>query len=203
MGRGGTVLEQLDAGDDVGYIRELYAARYRRLVGQLVGVTGDVCAAEELVQEAFMKALQRPRQFRALDNPEAWLRTVAVNGARSRWRRTGLWRALAPRIATAPVAPDEVDGDAVTVIAALRRIPQSQREAVALHYLGDLSLLQVAETLGVPVGTVKARLSRGRESLRPLLADEWSAGAGALSDGVGSSPAFPPSRTTRKEAPRV
>ncbi len=107
-----------------------------------------------------MKALQRPHHFRALGNPEAWLRTVAVNGARSRWRRTGLWRALAARIATASVAPDELGDDALTVLAALRRIPQSQREAVALRYLGDLSLVQIAETLTVRVGTVKARLSR-------------------------------------------
>jgi hypothetical protein len=68
-------------------LRELYDGCYPRLVGQLFAVTGDYDAAHDAVQEAFIRAISSPRRLSGLDNPEAWLRTVAVNVARSRWRR--------------------------------------------------------------------------------------------------------------------
>ena len=63
-------------------IQELYAASYRRLLGQLIGFTGSVAEAEDVLQEAFVRGLDRPRQLLGADNPEAWLRTVAINLAR-------------------------------------------------------------------------------------------------------------------------
>lgn len=68
-------------------IQDLYAGSYRRLPGQLIGVTGSVAEAEDVLQEAFVRALDHPRRLLGADNPEGWLRTVAVNLARSRWRR--------------------------------------------------------------------------------------------------------------------
>ena len=65
----------------------VYDASYRRLVGQLYGVRGDLAEAEDVVQEAFERAVAQGRRFDRLDNPEAWLRTVAVNLARTRHRR--------------------------------------------------------------------------------------------------------------------
>jgi hypothetical protein len=56
-------------------------------------------------------------------------------------------------------------------MAAIRKLPAAQREAVALHYLADLPIHEVAEATGSPVGTVKSRLSRGRAALAVLLAD--------------------------------
>ncbi len=56
-------------------------------------------------------------------------------------------------------------------MAALRRLPAAQREAIALHYLADLPIHEVAEATGSPIGTVKARLSRGRAALAVLLTD--------------------------------
>ena len=80
-------------------IQELYAASYGRLLAQLIGVTGSVAEAEEVVQEAFVRGLHHPARLIGAGNPEAWLRTVAVNLARSRWRRAqrqavrcGRWR---------------------------------------------------------------------------------------------------------------
>ncbi len=66
-------------------IQRCFDASYRRLVGQLYGVCGDLSEAEDVVAEAFAKAVSRRRTLERLDNPEAWLRTVAVNVARSRW----------------------------------------------------------------------------------------------------------------------
>jgi len=59
----------------------------------------------------------------------------------------------------------------MALMAAMRRLPAAQREAIALHYLADLPINEVATATGVPVGTVKARLSRGRAALAVLLAD--------------------------------
>ena len=151
-------------------IQELYAASYRRLLGQLIGFTGSVAEAEDVLQEAFVRALDRPRQLLGADNPEAWLRTVAINLARRRWRRAQRFMGLAPRLVDEP--PDANADGHVVLIQALRRLPAGQREVIALHHLSDLSVEQVAQTLGLPTGTVKARLSRGRAALSALLVEE-------------------------------
>ena len=151
-------------------IQELYAASYRRLLGQLIGVTGNVAEAEDVVQEAFVRGLDHPRRLLGADNPEAWLRTVAVNLARSRWRRAQRLVGLAPRLVDTPRESD-TDGH-VVLLPAVRALPASQREAIALHHLADLTVEEVAATLGLPTGTVKARLSRGRAALSALLVQE-------------------------------
>ena len=153
---------------DDGRLREVYAASYARLVGQLTGVTGDPTEAEDVVMEAFARASSHLRTFNEADNPEAWLRTVAVNVARSRWRRMLRRSHLLPQLGT-PTAYADLADDRVALMTALRRLPLAQREAIALHHLADLPVAEVALTLDVPEGTVKARLSRGRAVLAVLL----------------------------------
>jgi RNA polymerase sigma-70 factor (ECF subfamily) len=65
-----------------------------------------------------------------------------------------------------------VDESYVALIAALEQIPQAQRQALVLHHIADLPVHQVAVEVGVPEGTIKARLSRGRTALAALLADD-------------------------------
>ena len=151
-------------------IRALYAASYRRLLGQLIGVTGNVAEAEDVVQEAFVRGLDHPARLLGADNPEASLRTVAVNLARSRRRRAQRLVGLAPRLVEEPRDAD-TDGH-VILLQALRRLPAGQREVIALHHLADLTVEQVADTLGLPTGTVKTRLSRGRAALSTLVVTE-------------------------------
>ena len=149
-------------------VAAVFAASYRRLVAQLIGVTGDRSEAEEAVQEAFARAVAAGDRFGRLDNPEAWLRTVALNVVRRRWKRARLFSAVSPQVA----APSDVPGiseDHVAIVEALRALPFQQREAVALFYLGDLSVLEIAATLKVAEGTVKSRLTRGRTALAGLL----------------------------------
>jgi len=153
-------------------LRELYDGCYRRLLGQLYAVTGDLGEAQDAVQEAFARALASRRRFARVDNPEAWLRVVALNVARRRIRRRAhldrLLRRDAPAVPTVPgLSPDHV-----AVVAALRRLPPAQAEAVALHHLADLPVAEIADLTGVAVGTVKARLSRGRARLAVLLAED-------------------------------
>jgi RNA polymerase sigma-70 factor, ECF subfamily len=158
----------MDGSSAAGRLREVYAVAYPRLVGQLVGVTGDPAEAEDVVMEAFARAAARPQDFADVDNPEAWLRTVAVNLARSRWRRMLRWSHLIPALARSEAYAD-LPEEHLALMAALRRLPTTQREAIALHHLADLPGAEVAHTLGVPEGTVKARLSRGRAALAELL----------------------------------
>jgi RNA polymerase sigma factor (sigma-70 family) len=153
-------------------LRELYDGCYRRLIGQLYAVTGDLGEAQDAVQEAFVRALASPRRFARLDNPEAWLRVVALNVARRRLRRTAHLDRLLRRDPPAVTAVPGLSPDHVAVVAALRRLPAAQAEAIALHHLVDLPVSEVAELTGVAEGTVKARLSRGRARLAELLSDE-------------------------------
>jgi RNA polymerase sigma-70 factor, ECF subfamily len=164
------VQEPLAARDGLGgsdRVRAVFEASYRRLVGQLYGVCGDLAEAEEVVAEAFARAVQHQRTFSRLDNPEAWLRTVAVNVSRTRFRR----RLRIVSRERAAVDHPATDDDRLALMAAMRQLPAAQREAIALHYLADLPIPEVAAATGSPVGTVKARLSRGRAALAVLLAD--------------------------------
>jgi RNA polymerase sigma-70 factor (ECF subfamily) len=154
---------------DQAHIREIYEASYRRLVTQMYGITGDRQEAEDSVQEAFARAVAAEGRFRRTDNPEAWLRTVALNVIRRRWRRARMFGGLAPRLASPSAAPG-ISDDHVAVIEALRAVPAAHREVLALFYLGDLTVQQVAESLGIPEGTVKSRLNRGRDMLSTHLA---------------------------------
>src|SRR5262245_57935518 len=148
-------------------VRAVFEASYRRLVGQLYAVCGDLTEAEEVVAWALARAVQHQRTFVRPDNPEAWLRTVAVNVSRTRYRR-GL--RVVHREHDEARRPT-LDDDRLALMAALRRLPAAQREAIALHYLADLPINEVAAATGSTVGTVKSRLSRGRAALAVLLAD--------------------------------
>lgn len=153
---------------DVEFVRELFHASYRRLVGQLTAVTGSHAEAEDAVQEAFVRAVDHARKVRRTDNPEAWLRTVAVNVARSRFRRN---RRLVPLPKSDAGGTAGLSPDHVALMAGLNRLPAAQREAIALHHVADLPVHEVAALLNVPTGTVKARLSRGRAALAGLVSE--------------------------------
>jgi RNA polymerase sigma-70 factor (ECF subfamily) len=155
-------------------LRDVFAASYRRLVVQLYAITGDACEAEDLVQEAFVRAAAASHRFARVENHEAWLRTTAVNLHRNRWRKLRNFSRIRQRLAQ----PTDLPGleDHVAVVAALRALPAPQREALALHYLADLSVQQVADTLGCSAGTVKSRLSRGRVALAATLGP-WEGGS--------------------------
>ncbi len=149
-------------------VEDVFHRSYRPLVVQLYGVTGDRLEAEDLVQEAFVRAVAAGQRFLRTTNPEAWLRTTAVNLHRNRWRKLRNFSKVRSRLET---PPEDVPGldDRMDVAEALRSLSRQQREVVALHYLADLSVIDIARELGLPEGTVKSRLSRGRESLAHAL----------------------------------
>ncbi|MFE3404846.1 SigE family RNA polymerase sigma factor [Streptomyces anulatus] len=147
-----------------------YAASVGRLIGQLYAMIGDRAEAQDVVQEAFVRAWERRAALDKDGAPEAWVRTVAYRLAVSRWRRVRTSLTFARRQGPPPDVPPP-DDHHVLLVAALKQIPSAQRRVVVLHHLCDLEVKQVAEETGSPVGTVKAQLSRGRSALARILAD--------------------------------
>ncbi|GAA0608988.1 sigma-70 family RNA polymerase sigma factor [Kribbella sandramycini] len=150
-------------------LREVYEGCYRRLVSQLFAVCGSLAEAEDAVQEAFVRAIEKPSRFAQVDNPEAWLRMVALNIARSRFRRAATFHRLISRAGPPPDTVPGVSPDHVALVTALRRLPWDQREVITLHHIVDLPTREIAAQLNIPEGTVKARLARGRARLAPFV----------------------------------
>ena len=158
-------------GLDASAFDSLYTSSFRRLVAQVYAMCGNFAEAQDCVQEAFVRAWDRRRALDTEQSPEAWVRTVACRLAISRWRRAQ--RALRP--ADRSQLRDcvrEPDASRVALVRALQQLPPDQRRAVVLHHLCDVSVRDIADETGVPVGTVKARLARGRTALAALLAIE-------------------------------
>jgi RNA polymerase sigma-70 factor, ECF subfamily len=146
----------------------LYAACATRLVSQVALLTGDVGEAQDAVQEAFIRAWNHRDRVEVAAGAEGWVRTTALRLAVSRWRRIR-------RGALGAASPDQTvagpDPDHVALVAAMRRLPEVQRTALALHYFCDLTVEEVSVETHAPVGTVKARLSRGRAALAAALGE--------------------------------
>ncbi|MCA1712439.1 MAG: sigma-70 family RNA polymerase sigma factor [Actinobacteria bacterium] len=149
----------------------LYAAAYGRLVGLVTVVCGDAAEAEECVQDAFVRLIGRWDQVSRYDDPEAWLRKVAL-GMASNKRRKARNALSARRRQGVPPDQQPVSPELLDVARALAALPLHQRQVLVLqHYVG-LEVEDIARQLGVPVGTVKSRLARGRAALAPQLRDE-------------------------------
>ena len=151
---------------------ELYAASFRRITSQVYAMIGNLDEATECVQEAFARAWAHRRKLDKAEYPEAWVRTTAYRLAVSRWRRTKLAKRPSDRAVGAATQQPAIDESHVALVAALRQLPEAQRQALVLHHIADLPVQQVAAEVGVPEGTIKARLSRGRTALAALLSDD-------------------------------
>ncbi|HIZ97902.1 MAG TPA: sigma-70 family RNA polymerase sigma factor [Candidatus Janibacter merdipullorum] len=149
---------------------EFYRASAQRVVHVVYASTGDLELARDSAQEAFARAWQRWDQVSAADEPLAWVRTVARRIAISAWRKDTNRVAAMERHGElpGPAAPSE---DRVAVVAALKTLGDDVRETLALHYLADMSVDEIARTTGAPPGTIKARLHRGRAQLARTLTD--------------------------------
>ncbi len=163
-------------------LEQLYAAHWRRLVRLAVLLLRDQGAAEEVVQDAFVAMHARWRSLRDPDKALAYLRQTVVNRSRSALRHRGVVERYVARQSPATALADPADtpalaGDRRTaVLDALRALPTRQREVLALRHYLELSEAEIADTLGISRGSVKAHASRGSATLRELLADHLSEG---------------------------
>lgn len=145
-----------------------FRAEHPRLVALGLTLVGDREGARELAQEALTRAYRNWDSVGAYDVPGAWVRRVLINLATDRSRRAASERRaieLLPPVRTYE-PPEPVD---VAWRDAVRSLPDRQRAVVALHYLEDRSVDDIAATLGIAHGTVKATLATARTTLRRLL----------------------------------
>ena len=146
------------------FVRREHAQLVRALTLQL----GDQALAEQVVQDAFVRARERWDQVRAMASPRGWVYRVALNLARSWWRRQAAERrAYARHGSRALLRGDPPDpADVLTIRAALRRLPVRQREALVLRYFLDLPVADTAALMGLREGSVKSLTHRAINALR-------------------------------------
>jgi RNA polymerase sigma-70 factor (ECF subfamily) len=143
---------------------EFFAETRSTLVGLGLALTGDIEVAKDLAQEALTRSWIHWRRIRTYDQPAAWARRVVRNLAADRAKH--LRRTPALPVATSIAAPTP---DRLALTAALAVLPYQRREALVLHDGFGLSVAEVADEMGVPEGTVRSWLSRGRAILIPML----------------------------------
>lgn len=147
---------------------DFYAAHHRRVVALAWSLVGDRGPAEELAQDAFIEALRSWDDVGRYQRPDAWVCRVVANRAVSRFRRSRTERGALLRmgrerevVTEAPRLPD----DHQRFWQEVRALPARQAQCVALHYLEDRSVADIAEVLGCSAATVKVHLHRGRLAL--------------------------------------
>ena len=152
---------------------ECYEHSYTALTKQLYLYTGDLGLAQDLVQEAFCRALPRWSKVSTYDDPVAWIRRVAINRGLNKRRSRRRRDALTERIAATSTAsalygfdPADHDGDLADLIVTL---PPQQRLALTLFYFADLPVAEVAHAMQLSEGTVKFHLHAARTALARAL----------------------------------
>jgi RNA polymerase sigma-70 factor (ECF subfamily) len=144
---------------------ELFRGHYARLVRALTVAAGNAEDAADAVQEAFVQLHRHWRRVRRYDDPVGWLRRVATNRVlnqrrgRERYERA---RANVPQ-------SDPVTASEHAIWDEVKALPTQQRTVIGLHYLGELSVQEVAEAMGIAPGTVKSHLHDARQRLRERL----------------------------------
>ncbi|MCX7162799.1 MAG: RNA polymerase sigma factor [Rhodocyclales bacterium] len=132
---------------------------------------GDRAAADDLVQDTLERAWSRLSQWRAGSDMRAWLFGIMHNLRVDQLRRPKLIAQSIDKddfeVPTRPTQTDELE--LRDLDAALGRLPDEQREVLLLVALEEMSYAEIAATLGIPLGTVMSRLSRGRERLRLIM----------------------------------
>ena len=158
-------------------VTEIYHNEYKSLVRLAVLLVHDVPTAEEVVQDAFETMHTAWRRLREKEKALSYLRQAVVNKSRSVLRH----RTVVDRNAPKP-APDEPSAEhgalalieRSAVIAALRTLPDRQREAVVLRYYADLSEADIAAMMGISRGAVKSHTARAMAALKSILELETS-----------------------------
>jgi RNA polymerase sigma factor (sigma-70 family) len=149
-----------------GSFEHFYLEEYPRVVDLSYALSGSRGGAEDIAQEAFLRAYRDWDRVRSYEHQAAWVRRVAANLATSGLRRKVVEaRALVRLTARREPALDPLPASNAEFWRVVRALPQRQAQAVALYYLEDLSIAQTAVVLDCAEGTVKAHLAKARRTL--------------------------------------
>ena len=146
---------------------DFFRAEYQTLLRAMYLISGNRDEAEDLAQDAFVKALERWDRVGEMDNPTGYLYRTAVNAHRSVARRLR----LASRRALSLRPPDAIaqSEDRDQIRRALAALPVNQREAIVLVAWLGLTDEEAGRVLGISAGAVRVRISRAKGSLRPSM----------------------------------
>ena len=141
-------------------------------------ILGDEADARDASQEAFVTAWRSIGKLRDTDRFDAWLQRVAVNAARMAHRarrRRDVREIPASRVGGVtdwPATPNPAEADAATLDAAMQRLTVEQRSILVLHHLEGHPVVELADILEIPAGTVKSRLHAARQALQAAIGAE-------------------------------
>jgi RNA polymerase sigma-70 factor, ECF subfamily len=173
---GYTVRSVPERSGDTGSFEELAMPHFDRLYNFARWLTADTAAAEDLVQETYMKALRGFSSFQQGTNFRAWIYRILRNAFLT--SQTGLKfaasiddeeTAIEPATEITPESLLLARVDQQIIQRALEQLPANFREVILLCDLEEMSYHEIAQTLGIPIGTVMSRLARARKSMRVLL----------------------------------
>jgi len=161
--------------DPAAIVLALYSAEAASLVQMARWYVEDKTAAEDLVQEAFIRLARAAHRIEDSAKGAAYLRSIVINLARDHNRRGLVSLRHRP-----PAQPDEPSAEATAsgraarreVIEAVRALPRRQRDCVTLRYFYELGIPEIAETLGLSANSVKTHLQRGLRALEKSLEDQ-------------------------------
>jgi RNA polymerase sigma-70 factor, ECF subfamily len=168
------LLHRISLGDE-GAMASFYRAHGRVVLGQVVLVTGDRVLAEEIVQDTMLAVWRGAGSFRGESSARAWVIAIARRQTRDRLRGRRLrlvddaFLADQPGSGPGPEMTALDRAELAEVRVAIRDLAPSHREVLGLAFGSGLSLPEVAGVLGIPVGTVKSRLSAARAALTRIL----------------------------------
>ena len=174
---GEDVLERLRRGD-IAALEELYHFYGNRVFRVCLGILGNRDDAEDATQEVFLRVFEQSSKFSGRCLFSTWLLRLGANHTlnmvKAAGRRSRLSRPLANDLVCPAPAPEHSSIAAerrAAIVDLLQQLPAEQRQVVVLREMEGLSYADLAEVLGVPVGTVTSRLIRGRDKLRDLARD--------------------------------
>lgn len=167
------LVRRFQEGDEAAFV-ELMRRHERRIYNLAHRMLGRSDDALDATQDAFLHCFRHLPSFRGEAAFSTWLYRIAVNACYDLLRRRGPARSLDAQPAEPAPAPDHAEqvSLAADLERALAALPADFRAVIVLHELQDLPVEQVAEVLGLPLGTVKSRLHRGRVALARALAGE-------------------------------
>ncbi len=178
------ILAEVSAGDIDAYGK--IVLRYQgRLYNFVFRFVGDRETAEDIVQEAFLRAFGKRKEYRAIANFSTWLFTIAGNLAKSELRRRKRWRLFSlhrdeesdtgMELPDESMRPDHMAETSlfnVEIQNAIASLPDNYRQVILLRDVEGMSYYEISEIVKCPVGTVKSRVNRGRLKLQQKLKNE-------------------------------